>query len=99
MVNTVDELGRARRQAAKKAKREPKENALRWAEAPISLDAGKARERLRDAVAALRQMQEQLVASRTGKMDFAMVRKIGAVERWVDEAREALRKIDPKSTD
>ena len=98
MVNSFDELEGAGRRAAKKAKREPKENVRGGAPATISL-AAEARERLRDAEAALRQMQEQLVTSRTGKMDFAMVRKIGAAESRVDEARQALRKIDPKSTD
>ena len=93
MVNTFDELGRAGRQA--KAKRDLKEN---LGSATERLDAKKARERLRDAETALRQMQEQLVTSPKGKIDFAMVRKIGAAENRVAEAREALRKIDPNSS-
>ena len=97
MVDTFDELGRAGRQAAQKAKRAPKENVRPGAADTISLDAAKARERLRDAEAALRQMQEQLAISHTGKMDFSMVRKIGAAESRVEEARKALRKFDPKS--
>ena len=93
MVNTVDELGRSGRQA--KAKRDLKGD---LDPATIRLDTVTARERLRDAEAALRQMQEQLGASRKGKMDFSMVRKIGAAENRVAEAREALRKIDPTSS-
>ena len=93
MVDTFDELGRAGRQA--KAKRDLKEN---LGPATPDLDAVKARKRLREAETTLRQLQEQLGTSPKGKIDFVMVRKIGAAENRVAEAREALRKIDPTSS-
>ena len=93
MVDTFDELGRAGRHA--KAKSDLKDN---LGPATARLDAVKARERLRDAEAALRQLQEKLGTSPKGRIDFAMVRKIGAAENRVAEAREALRQIDPTSS-
>ena len=93
MVDTFDELGRAGRHA--KAKRDLKEN---LGPATPDLDAVKARKRLREAETTLRQLQEQLGTSPKGKIDFVMVRKIGAAENRVAEAREALGKIDPTSS-
>jgi hypothetical protein len=96
MVNTFD-LARAR-QAVKKAKRARKEAENRaMAAAVIGFEPARARHKLRQAESAVKQMLTQLVASRAGRIDFAMVRKIGAAETRVAEAREALRKIDPTS--
>jgi len=95
MVNTVD-LARAR-QAVEKAKRARKRAEDRTTAAVIGFEAAKARHRLRHAEFAVKQMLVELVASRAGRIDFAMVRKIGAAETRVAEAREALRKINPNS--
>ena len=62
---------------------------------PTDIDAHKARQELQDAETALTRLRAALLASRTGKMDFALLRKIGGAEERVAAARDALRKIDP----
>jgi hypothetical protein len=63
---------------------------------PISGEAAKALRELWDANFALQQMISLLNADHAGRINFAMVREIGAAETRVAQAREALRKIDPE---
>ena len=65
--------------------------------APVSFVTARARRNVREAEAAVKKLTVMLQASKSGRINFVLVRQIRAAEKRLRGAREALSQIDPTS--